>query len=100
MEQARYWPHNRIVWVGPNETPAPLAALAADLKSLLLGKGFELERRSFEAHVTLIRKARAPRALPALPPVDWPVEEFVLVRSTLSNEGSSYEVLERFSLAR
>jgi 2'-5' RNA ligase len=100
MEQARYWPHNRIVWVGPNETPAPLAALAADLKSLLLGKGFELERRPFEAHVTLIRKARAPRALPALPPVDWPVEEFVLVRSTLSSEGSCYDVLERFPLAR
>lgn len=100
LEQARYWPHNRIVWVGPNETPPPLGALVADLKSLLIGKGFELERRAFEAHVTLIRKARAPRALPVLPSLDWPVEEFVLVRSTLSSEGSSYDVLERFPLAR
>ena len=100
IEQARYWPHNRIVWVGPNETPPALAALAADLKSLLIGKGFEPERRAFEAHVTLIRKARAPRALPPLPPLDWPVEEFVLVRSTLSDEGSSYDVLERLPLSR
>ncbi|MGE5128831.1 MAG: RNA 2',3'-cyclic phosphodiesterase [Sphingomonadaceae bacterium] len=100
IEQARYWPHNRIVWVGPDETPPPLAALAADLKSLLIGNGFELEQRAFAAHVTLIRKARAPRALPPLPLLDWPVEEFVLVRSTLSNEGSSYDVLERFPLAR
>jgi len=100
IEQARYWKHNRIVWVGPNETPAPLARLAVDLKSFLLAQGFALEQRAFEAHVTLIRKAHAPRALPALPALDWPVDEFVLVRSTLSNEGSSYEVLERFPLAR
>ena len=104
IEQARYWKHNRIVWVGPNETPAPLAALAADLKSVLMGNGFELEQRAFAAHVTLIRKAREPRALPDLPALAWPVEEFVLVRSQLSSEGSSegssYEVLERFALAR
>jgi 2'-5' RNA ligase len=100
IEQARYWKHNRIVWVGPNETPAPLAALAAELKSLLTGEGFALEERAFAAHITLIRKARAPRALPPLPALAWPVEEFVLVRSQLSNEGSSYQVLERFALAR
>jgi 2'-5' RNA ligase len=100
IEQARYWKHNRIVWVGPNETPAPLAELVVNLKSLLLAENFALEQRAFEAHVTLIRKAHAPRALPALPALDWPVEEFVLVRSTLSNEGSSYAVLERFRLAR
>ncbi|HMA89022.1 MAG TPA: RNA 2',3'-cyclic phosphodiesterase [Burkholderiales bacterium] len=100
LEQARYWKHNRIVWVGPNETPAPLAELVVNLKSLLLAEKFALEQRAFEAHVTLIRKAQAPRALPALPALDWPVEEFVLVRSTLSNEGSSYDVLERFPLTR
>ncbi len=99
VEQARYWRHNRIVWVGPNETPAPLARLAADLKSLLMGEGFALEQRAFAAHITLIRKAREPRELPALPELEWPVEEFVLVRSQVSNEGSSYDLLERFALA-
>ena len=100
IEQARYWKHNRIVWVGPNETPAPLGKLVVNLKSLLLAEKFALEQRAFEAHVTLIRKAHAPRALPALPALDWSVEEFVLVRSTLSSEGSSYDVLERFPLSR
>lgn len=99
IEQARYWRHNRIVWVGPNETPAPLAALAADLKSALGQAGFAPEERAFAAHITLIRKAREPRALPPLPEVDWRVDEFVLVRSALSNEGSSYETVERFPLA-
>jgi 2'-5' RNA ligase len=58
-----------------------------------------LESRAFHAHVTLIRRAREPGAeLPPPPRVDWPVDEFVLVRSALSREGSRYEVLERFAL--
>jgi len=100
IEQARWWKHNRIVWVGPNETPGPLSSLAADLKDNLLQTGFELETRAFAAHVTLIRKAGEPRELPPLPAIDWPVAEFVLVRSALAKEGSSYTVLERFALAQ
>ena len=83
---------------GPTETPEPLALLAADLRKNLLDSGFELESRAFQAHVTLIRKAQEPRQLPPLPAIDWPVAEFVLVRSVLSRLGSSYEPIERFAL--
>jgi 2'-5' RNA ligase len=88
LTEARYWAHNRIVWVGPEECPAPLAALARDLG----------EEGGFAAHVTLIRKARAPKRLPALPALEWPVKEFQLVNSHLGPEGPSYEVLQRFAL--
>lgn len=88
LTEARYWAHNRIVWVGPEECPAALAALARDLG----------EEREFAAHVTLIRKVRAPKRLPALPALEWPVREFVLVNSELQPEGPRYEVLERFAL--
>lgn len=98
IEQAVYWPHNRILWVGPLRPSAPMQRLARDLGKALRRAEFGLERRPFAAHVTLIRKARVPRTLPPLPRVDWPVEEFVLVRSLLSKEGSQYAVLERFPL--
>jgi 2'-5' RNA ligase len=98
IEQAVYWAHNRILWVGPQRSSAPMQRLARELGKALRRTGFALERRPFAAHVTLIRKARAPRALPPLPKVEWPVDEFVLVRSVLSNEGSQYAVLERFAL--
>ncbi|HVB47019.1 MAG TPA: RNA 2',3'-cyclic phosphodiesterase [Burkholderiales bacterium] len=100
IDEARYWEHNRVVWVGPREMPAPLGALAGALRAELLREGFALEKRSFQAHVTLIRKARAPGALAPLPALAWPVEEFVLVRSELSSDGSDYEFVERFALAR
>jgi len=88
IEQARYWAHNRIVWVGPRETPAELGALAQALG----------ESRRFAAHVTLLRQAR-PGTLPALPALEWPVREFVLVSSTLSGDGASYATLARYALA-
>jgi RNA 2',3'-cyclic 3'-phosphodiesterase len=98
IERARYWRHNRIVWVGPNETPAALQGLATRLCAALAAEGFALEERPFAAHVTVLRKASSPGALPALPELEWPVNEFALVRSSTGAEGVRYETLERFAL--
>jgi 2'-5' RNA ligase len=89
LEIAKYWAHNRIVWVGPREVPRELAALARSLG----------ETREFAAHITLIRKARGPGHLPPLPALEWPVTEFALMNSRLEPDGPVYEVLERFALA-
>jgi 2'-5' RNA ligase len=97
IEHARHWRENNIVWAGPRETPLALAALFKSLSLELYREEFILERRPFAAHVTLIRKARAAR-LPPLPAVEWPVREFLLVRSSLSSKGSTYEPLEHFAL--
>jgi len=90
IEQARYWAHNRIVWVGPQETPAPLQALARALG----------EKRTFAAHVTLMRKARPTDTLtlPPVPGLEWPVTRFTLVNSLLGADGPSYEVLAEYAL--
>lgn len=97
IEEARYWRDNHIVWAGPRETPLPLAALFKRLELELYKEDFILERRPFTAHVTLIRKARAAK-LPPLPALDWPVREFLLVRSQRSAAGAAYQPLERFAL--
>ncbi len=100
IRQARYWPHNRILWVGPGETPAELAELARRLHAELAREGFVLERRPFAAHVTLLRKASACRTLAGLPAVEWPVDEFALLHSRGAGGGVRYETLERFALSR
>lgn len=88
LEEARFWAHNRILWAGPRETPATLAALAHALG----------EKRPFAAHVTLVRRARHGRRLPRFEVLDWPVAGFSLVSSRLGPAGPSYEVLERYAL--
>jgi 2'-5' RNA ligase len=75
-----------------------LKQLAGDLREELLRDEFTLEEREFAAHVTLVRKAGAPDSLPPLPRLDWPVQEFVLVRSASSGGGSRYETLHRYPL--
>jgi len=95
LEQAVYWGHNRIVWAGPQDTPPEMLRLAEHLQMQLYLQEFILERRPFAAHITLLRKAREPAQLPELPCVEWPVEEFLLVRSI----SGRYEPLERFPIA-
>lgn len=99
IEGSRYWAHNRIVWVGPRATPSALEALVSSLVLKLNEQGLRTESRRFSAHITLIRKARDPGILPAVPAVSWPVAEFVLARSRLAAEGPGYEILERFPLS-
>ena len=99
LEQVRYWKHNRVVWASPSETPAPLAALATDLAAGLRAARFALDGRAFAAHVTLARGASPPSVLPPVPRLDWPVREFVLVRSRPSRKGSAYEIVRRFPAA-
>ena len=69
--------------------------LAENLQMQLYLQEFILERRAFAADITLVRKAREPGQLPGLPRIEWPVEEFLLVRSI----SGRYEPLERFPIA-
>jgi RNA 2',3'-cyclic 3'-phosphodiesterase len=97
IDTAKFWPKNKILWVGPASMPPALAAMVSNLHQSLRQHAFVLEERPFAAHITLIRKASLPKSLPPLPAVSWPATEFVLVRSTPSRTGSRYEVVERFA---
>jgi 2'-5' RNA ligase len=99
LDRLGYWRHNHIVWAAPSASPAELGLLAGRLGQALEGAGFPVEKRPFQPHLTLLRKVRNPPELPLLAPQAWPVEDFVLVASELTPEGSRYRVLERWPLA-
>jgi 2'-5' RNA ligase len=81
-----------------------LARLHAEIEAALEPHGVAREARPFRAHVTLGRvRDRARIALDGIElsrtaelPMD--VLDFVLMRSTLSDKGSTYDVIERFAL--
>jgi len=95
LDRIGYWRRSRIIWAGSSDGSTDLAALAEGLRDGLRRLGFRIEERPFVPHVTLYRKARRkPRWQRRI--IDWRIDEFCLVRSRLSSEGSQYEVLDRW----
>lgn len=99
LDHLGYWRHNHIVWAAPTDPPPQLSRLAERLGQALEPAGFPVERRPFQPHLTLLRKVRTPPQLPDLPPLAWPVSEFVLAASDLGPEGARYRFLGRWPLA-
>ena len=95
-----WWPHNRIVWAAPEETPAEMTLLVDALRASLLGAGFRFDTKPFVPHVTLLRKADCRnKPLPA-GEIEWRAGDFVLVRSVTGAGGAAYEVLGRWPLSQ
>lgn len=99
LDRVGCWPHNGVAWAGSAQTPSPLSTLVGELRAELRGAGFPVEDRGFEAHVTLLRKARCgPLKWQPGGPLAWPVRRFVLVRSVLGSQGSTYSELAGWPL--
>ena len=67
---------------------AELARWSRELHALCGGR----TTRPENLHVTLLRDAHEPRAMPALPPVEWRLAGFALVQSVTLPRGSRYEI--------
>jgi len=97
LDQAGYWRHNRIGWLGMSETPPRHAELVEALNVQLRAAGLPVDDRPHVPLVTLLRNT-AGGEIPACEPVRWPVSEFVLVKSVTEPEGAHYEVIRRWPL--
>jgi RNA 2',3'-cyclic 3'-phosphodiesterase len=96
----------RVIWAALAHGAGPCRTLAAAVEETLVPLGFPPEPRPFTAHLTLARlKAPGrggdwPAMLNALTETVWPnvlVSAFALFRSTLSQAGPRYEVLDTFA---
>lgn len=97
LDQAGYWRHNRIGWLGAGDTPPQHLELVEALNTQLQAAGFSVDSRPHVPHVTLLRKSMGGE-VPPCTPVRWPVSEFVLVKSRTESEGAQYEVIRRWPL--
>jgi len=94
LDRPGYWKHNRIAWAGASVVPPETRAMVAELRGALARSQIGFDLKGFVSHVTLLRDAREPKAMPALEPIRWKVDGFALVRSLTLPRGSRYEVLK------
>jgi 2'-5' RNA ligase len=92
LDRPGYWKHNRIAWAGTSIVPTGLEALVSGLRGALEKSQIRFDAKSFVSHVTLLRDAREPRAMPALEPIEWRLDGFALVQSVTSPRGGRYEI--------
>jgi 2'-5' RNA ligase len=97
LDQAGYWRHNRIGWLGASQTPPQYIELVGELNAALQAVDFPVDARPHVPHVTLLRKSRG-GVVPPCDSVRWPVGEFVLVQSCIESDGAHYEVIRRWPL--
>jgi 2'-5' RNA ligase len=97
LDEAGYWRHNRIGWLGASEAPQQHIELVRSLNGALQRADFPVDARPHVPHVTLLRNSRGGE-VPACEPVRWPIGEFVLVKSVIEPDGAHYEVIGRWLL--
>lgn len=90
-----------VAWIGPSVIAPGLARLKAALDCELLHLNLPVEDGVYVPHVTCLRRIRERPDGPE-PRIDWPVEDFVLVRSARDRNGrpAGYKVLRRWPLRR
>lgn len=98
LNRSGYWPRPRVLWIAPAEMPEALTSLAMALHTAAEGCGLKLDARPYRAHITLMRKLVRPPQDADCPPLDWPVDRFVLVRSSTFPQGVKYEVVREWVL--
>ncbi len=98
LQRLGHWPRPRVAWSAPLSVPAPLLALVGALRDALAHRGLPVERRPYQAHVTLARKVAGPITVQCHEPVDWHVERFCLVESVTHSAGVEYRPLRFWTL--
>lgn len=98
LDRLGFWRRPRVVWLGTEQAPPELLALASELKKAMLGCGLEPDTRPFRTHLTMLRKAHRTPRVARTPVLEWSVSRFVLVASETRSEGASYTLLRQWPL--
>lgn len=94
----------RVFWIGIKEESGTLISLASAIEKAAVQLGYQPEKKSYFAHLTIARDKLGRQAEPILNPYNNKdfgvslVDRFVLFESVSGPLGVQYKVLEEFAL--
>ncbi|CAI0790200.1 RNA 2',3'-cyclic phosphodiesterase [Serratia ficaria] len=101
LDDLGHWPRPGVVWLGTRRAPRGLLQLAELLRSQAARSGCYQSPMPFHPHITLLRAATQPVAIPpATPGWTFSVEAFSLYQSVFENGRTRYHPLEQWPLAQ
>jgi RNA 2',3'-cyclic 3'-phosphodiesterase len=93
-----HWLRSEVVVLAASESPPALHDLQCKLRGELAHHHLTSDPRRFQPHVTIARKVMQAPVQQAMSGFLWTVTAFQLVRSVRSSTGSTYTVLDHWSL--
>ena len=93
-----YWKRPQVAWLGCETIPDELQALFSSLNEALGPCGYTPKFSKFAPHMTILRKTNSGLKEKNIAPVQWQVNEFVLVESQTNHQGSTYNIVKKWTL--
>ena len=93
-----HFPHANVAWLGCTNPPDALNDLWAALRREVDPEFPDYPRDEYRPHITVARDCLHFPSPCAVPAVQWRVEDFVLIDSTLTPGGPVYRVLRHWQL--
>lgn len=88
----------KVFWMGVTDTPQALRLLYDGLGFKLADCGYQMEKRLFTPHVTLMRKIKQFDVEEKPQPINWHINRFALVESISTNDGVMYKPIKFYNL--
>ena len=98
FESVKFWRRPRILCCLPDQVPEALSDLVRQLQQGMADCGFAPEKRPYQPHVTLVRKARGGEPHLLDKPICWQPSRFVLAASGMAEGKPRYRILKSWPL--
>ena len=93
-----HFPHSQVAWLGCTEPPVALQDLGTALRKEVDQAYLTYPEQPWNPHITAARNCLVFPSPCSIPAVQWHVEDFVLIDSTLTPGGPVYRVLRHWQL--
>ena len=96
FDQLNFWQKPRILCLATQQHDPQLSILFNALKKAAEQCGIKTEKRPYQPHITLARKARTMIKIET-PFIEWQAQSFCLVESSSTANGVHYQVLQNWN---